>query len=131
MVKIEYIGWRPNHIDAYAGMTWDKTGATNDVAGRHAEQMLRRHPDVYRLAPDQDIDASSEEMADDVARDEEEAQRDDIEDHIHLEQVNRMEKPQLIEFMQAKFGRKMDARLSVAKLREAAVIAVNQYGVAR
>lgn len=129
MVNIEYIGWRPNHVDGYVRQTWEQTGAVHPVPASKAQIMLRKHPDVYRLAwetTEEDLAAAIDREGDKAAQIEE---MREIEDQALRDQVTRMEKQQVIDFIQAKFGKRMDKRLSPDNLRREAVNMIDMYGL--
>lgn len=127
-ITIEYIAWRPRHIDGYVGFTWDKTGATHAVPASIAQTMLRKHPDVYRLHNASEADLA--EAVDKEGTQEAEAnEMREIEDQATRDQVLRMEKDKVVEFIQAKFGKRMDKRQSVETLRKEAITMIDLYGL--
>lgn len=119
MVKLKYIGWRPNHIDGYARLLWPETGHVNDVPDIHAANMLARHKDVYELV---------EQLAADEAVDK--TEEVEIEEaHALRQYVTTMDKTQLNEFAEAKFGQKLDGRLGLEGARAKVLNMIDLYGV--
>lgn len=100
-------------------MQWPETGHINEVPDIHATKMLARHPDVYELV---------EKLAtDEVAEATEES--DLAEAHALRQLVETMDKVQLAEFAQAKFGAKLDGRLAIGKARSTVIDMIDMYGV--
>ncbi len=129
VVNIEYIGWRPNHIDSYTRQQWDATGATHLVPAATAQIMVRKHPDVYRLARDTteaDLATAVDQEGGKAAQIEE---LREIEDQALRDSVLRMDKQQVMAFIQAKFGKRMDKRMSPENLRKEAVNMIDLYGL--
>jgi len=130
-VNVEYIGRRPGHRDNYARLVWPDTGHIQPVPATQAQKMLRRHPDVYRLAdtetPETVASALEEDIQNPDAKLEEERE---IEAHALRDHVYHMEKPELRDFAQAKFGKRLDGRMAVEAMRQEVVNMINLYGVA-
>lgn len=128
MERIRYIGWRPNHVDGYAKLLWPATGHEHNVPDRFAGKMLKAHPDVYqRVEADLPHESETEEAALEEAAAIKEMQ--ETEASIMRNQINAMDKKQVFEFAQAKFGVKLPAALSVENARTRAINLVDQYGM--
>lgn len=127
-ITLEYIAWRPRHIDGYVGHVWDSTGDVHAVPASIAQVMLRKHPDVYKLhdASEADLAAAIEQEDN---KDAEINEMREIEDQATRDQVLRMEKDKVVEFIQAKFGKRMDKRQSVENLRKEAITMIDLYGL--
>lgn len=127
-INLEYIGWRPNHRDRYAKLTWPATGCVQPVPAHQAQKMLARHPDVYRLAQGETADTLAEALELAVPESNLEEMLD-IEAHALRIEVARMDKAQLVKFAQAKFGTKLDGRLSAESMAREVVQLIDLYGV--
>lgn len=128
MERIRYIGWRPNHVDGYAKLLWPATGHEHNIPDRFAGKMLTKHPDVYERV---EADVQPECEAEEAALEEANAIREmqETESSIMRNQINAMDKKQVFEFAQSKFGVKLPSALSVENARIRAINLVDQYGM--
>lgn len=128
-INIEYIGWRPGHVDGYVRHTWAETGAVHAIPASKAQIMLRKHPDVYRLAEGVKESDLAEAAEREGTKEAEVIEIREIEDQATRDKVNRMEKEEILQFVQAKFGKRMDKRMSVDNLRKETVTMIDLYGL--
>lgn len=128
-INIEYIGWRPGHIDGYVRHTWAETGAVHAIPASKAQIMLRKHPDAYRLAEGVKESDLAEAAEREGTKEAEVIEMREIEDQATRDKVNRMEKEEILQFVQAKFGKRMDKRMSVDNLRKETVTMIDLYGL--
>lgn len=117
-IKIVYVGKKPFAYDnvAKSGKCWAGNGDVQEVAPNEAKQLLK-YPDQWALADVGDAEAVNTPTTTEVQG--EDGETVNVLDSDLTKPLENMSKSELVAFAKAKFGKKLDARMSSKNLIDA------------
>jgi hypothetical protein len=123
LVGITYIGKRDVYREGTYGSNIDFNQGETKLVPADLAAKLVRHPDVYRLADDEEVEGASKALVD-----KKQSNEIDEETQAALDAVNSMNLNAVRTFVKTHFGQTIEVGVNTADARIRAVNLIHQYG---